>query len=314
MGIKLLNTLLKKLNTDGINLIELQKLQHKRIVVDASIYMFRFAAKDNLLGNFYLLCSILRHYKIHPLFIFDGTTRSEEKKETLLDRKKIKNKCKQEYMELSLKYKNNTSNKIKRELYTLKLKCTTFSRVDVINVKDLLSNYGIMYRVAEGESDKLCAALVLANKAFACLTEDTDLFVYGCPRVLKYLSTENHTVMFYELDNILVSLNLSYGEFKEICYISGTDYNVSNIGTIFDNLKHFKIYKETDRNETFLELLESKELISHDQISKITKIREIYNINTNDVLKQLDYFIIRNKYIDHHKLREQMHTVGFIFV
>ena len=67
MGVKLLNTLFKNLNTGGINLIGLQQLQKKRIVVDASIYMFRFAATDNLLGNFYLLCATLRHYDIHSL-------------------------------------------------------------------------------------------------------------------------------------------------------------------------------------------------------------------------------------------------------
>lgn len=314
MGVKLLNTLLKNLITDGINLIDLQQLKNKRIVVDASIYMFRFAATDNLLGNFYLLCSVLRHYDIHPLFIFDGPKRSDEKKETLIDRKKMKNTYKQEYADLSLIYKKNPSNKIKRALYTLKLKCSTFSKADMINVKELLSNYGIMYRVAEGESDTLCAALVLENKAFACLTEDTDLFVYGCPRVLKYLSTENHNAMLYNLDKILESLKLTYDEFKEICYISGTDYNTSNTNTIFDNLKHFEKYKETETKEIFLEWLNSNKLITEEQTSQITKIREIYNINTNDVLKQLDYFVIKNKYIEYDKLKEQLCTVGFIFV
>lgn len=314
MGVKLLNTLFKNLNTDGINLIGLQQLQKKRIVVDASIYMFRFAATDNLLGNFYLLCSTLRHYDIHSLFIFDGPTRSEDKKKTLLDRKKMKKIYKEEYKELSLKYKANPSNIIKKDLHTLKLKCATFSKDDLINVKELLSSYGIMYREAEGESDNLCAALVLANKAFACLTEDTDLFVYGCPRVLKYMSTANHTVMLYKLDNILESLNLTYDEFKELCYISGTDYNMPNTNTIFDNLKNFKIYKETEQSETFLEWLTSKELISIDQTSQITKLREIYNINTNDVLKQLDYFVIRNKYINYDKLKGLLESSGFIFV
>tara|TARA_B110000046_G_scaffold185958_1_gene230774 strand:+ start:1541 stop:2485 length:945 start_codon:yes stop_codon:yes gene_type:complete len=314
MGVKLLNTLLKNLNTGGINIIDLQQLQNKRIVVDASIYMFRFAATDNLLGNFYLLCSTLRHYDIHSLFIFDGPKRSEEKNETLLDRKKIKNIYKEEYKELSLKYKANPSNIIKRELYALRLKCATFSKKDLIAVKGLLSSYGIMYRDAEGESDKLCAALVLENKAFACLTEDTDLFVYGCPRVLKYISTSNHTVMLYKLDHILNSLNLTYDEFKDLCYVSGTDYNMPNAGTIFDNLKNFKIYKETERKKTFLEWLTTKELISNDQTSQITKIRDIYNINTNDVLKQLNYFVIRNKYVKYDKLKEQLSTVGFIFI
>jgi len=48
--------------------------------------------------------------------------------------------------------------------------------------------YGVSYIDADGEADQLCASLVLKNKVYACLSEDMDLFVYGCPRVLRYLS------------------------------------------------------------------------------------------------------------------------------
>ena len=57
---------------------------------------------------------------------------------------------------------------------------------------------GISYYQAKGEADKLCAKLVNKNKVFACLSEDMDLFVYGCPKVLRYISLLNKNVIMYD--------------------------------------------------------------------------------------------------------------------
>ena len=56
---------------------------------------------------------------------------------------------------------------------------------DINAVKQLLDAYGIMHREATGEADELCAALVINKVAYACLSEDTDMFAYGCPRGLE---------------------------------------------------------------------------------------------------------------------------------
>ena len=75
-------------------------------------------------------------------------------------------------------------------------------------------------------ADQLCASLVLKNKVYACLSEDMDLFVYGCPRVLRYLSLLNLTViMYYNTKDILNILDMSMRDFREICIVSVTDYN-----------------------------------------------------------------------------------------
>ena len=46
---------------------------------------------------------------------------------------------------------------------------------------------GIAYYESEGESDYVCAKMVKQKIAFACMSEDMDMFVYGCPKVLRYL-------------------------------------------------------------------------------------------------------------------------------
>ena len=60
------------------------------------------------------------------------------------------------------------------------------------NVKDLITSMGFKHIEAQGEADKLCAALVRKNKVYGVLTEDMDLFAYGCPVVFRYISLTNH--------------------------------------------------------------------------------------------------------------------------
>ena len=72
-----------------------------------------------------------------------------------------------------------------------------------------MNAFGVTYIEAKGEADQLCAKLVIKRYAYACLSEDMDLFVYGCPRVIRYLSLINETVIIYYLDNILNDLDLT---------------------------------------------------------------------------------------------------------
>ena len=88
----------------------------------------------------------------------------------------------------------------------LKKKFIRVKQSDIQNVKQLMIAYGVSYIDADGEADELCASLVLKNKVYACLSEDMDLFVYGCPRVLRYLSLLNKTVIMYNTKEILTLL------------------------------------------------------------------------------------------------------------
>ena len=76
-------------------------------------------------------------------------------------------------------------------------------------VKELIRAYGATYYDAPGEADELCALLVIKKKAWACLSEDMDLFVYGCNRVLRYLSLNNQSFVLYHTKGILSSLNMT---------------------------------------------------------------------------------------------------------
>jgi len=265
MGIKYLNRYLQSNCKTGISKISLNDLRGKKIAIDTSIYLYRFLGENALLENFYLMISIFREYNIIPLFVFDGKP-PKEKNDLLKKRKTDKKQAEIKYNELKMKidnklkdtheidikefYETKEIKEIKKNMDMLKKNFIKVHHSDIENVKNLFQAYGISYIESLGEADKLCAKLVCKNKVFACLSEDMDLFVYGCPKVLRYMSLLNKNVIMYDLKIILSELNMSLDEFKYICIASGTDYNINdNDINLFQTLKYFKKYKNNKNNK-----------------------------------------------------------------
>jgi len=118
--------------------------------------------------------------------------------------------------------------------------------------------------------------LVLKNKVWACLSEDTDLFVYGCPRVLRYLSLLNHTAVLYDMEKILCELGLTQSQFREICILSGTDYNSSTTHCLEKLLELYKKFLNlSDNTKSFYEWM------SLDCYSSLQPINDLFNLNEN---------------------------------
>jgi len=114
-------------------------------------------------------------------------------------------------------------------------------------VKTLLQALGVTYIVAPGEADAMCAQMVLKRKAHACASDDSDMFVYGCPRVLRHLNLLDQTIVMYDMSKILDLLGITMNEFRQICVVSGTDYtccsnnnssNSSNSSSTSPDKKH----------------------------------------------------------------------------
>ena len=85
MGIRHLNRFLKENASNTIKLCRLAEFSGKKISVDISIYMYRFASDNSLIENIYLMLSIFsarddpvnkfKHMKICPnifFFIYDS--------------------------------------------------------------------------------------------------------------------------------------------------------------------------------------------------------------------------------------------------
>lgn len=321
MGIKNLNRFLKEQAKDSIKFISIAELSGKKIAIDISIYMYKYASEDSLLENIYLMLSIFRYYNVIPIFIFDGKP-PHEKKELLIKRKEDKITAENEYNKLKLQIKNNTLDDVeKQELINsmdiLKKKFIYIKKKDIENVKNLIRCYGATYYDAPGEADQLCALLVIKNKVWACLSEDMDMFVYGCNRILRYLSLLNHTIVLYDTKEILNTLEMTQKELSEICVLSGTDYNYSTSNkctpTLYKTLDYFKNYRLENSRENFYDWLKinTDYIIDYDNLKKTY---EMFEFNKNYCnLKIFENIKIINGPILKDEIKNIIKEEGFIF-
>lgn len=322
MGIKNLNKFLKENAKDSIKLGHVSELNGKKIAIDISIYMYKFASEGTLIENMYLMLSIFRYYNVIPIFVFDGKPPAE-KKELLQKRREDKKEAEAEFNELKNKLQINANmeesekQEIINNMDILKKKFIYIKKKDIENVKNLIRCYGATYYDAPGEADQLCALLVIKNKVWACLSEDMDMFVYGCNRVLRYLSLLNHTVVLYDTKEILNTLEMTQKELSEICVLSGTDYNYSTgnkyTPSLYKTLDYFKNYRLENSRENFYDWLK----INTDYITdydNLKKTYEMFEFNKNYCnLKIFENIKIINGPILKDEIKNIIKEEGFIF-
>ena len=261
MGIQHLNRFMRNHCSQCIKQISLYELRKKKIAIDASIYMYRFEGEGGLIEGMYQMVTLLLHYGVIPVFVFDGAP-PPEKHEILKQRKEKKIAAETEYnmvkRRLDATEDDEDRSELHDELAALKKKFVRLRPQDIDRVKNLLKLCGITYYDAEGEADVLCAKLAVKKRVWACMSEDMDMFVYGCPRVLRYLSLLNGSAVLYDTKAILEALRLSQKEFKEICIVSGTDYNLElhKSTNLYATFKHFSKFKKSNNHSEFYEWLE----------------------------------------------------------
>ena len=282
MGIYQLNLYLKKNCKNSISIINLCDLKDKVIVIDVSIYMYKFASEQRLIEGMYQLISTLLYYNITPLFVFDGESPTE-KKELVADRNSKKREAKKQYYTVIESMKDNIiTPSIYYSILNLKKAFVRLKKEDYNTICNMIDLFGLKYIVAEKEADELCAKLVLDGKAWACMSEDTDMFVYGCPRVLRYISLIHQTAMIYDMKGILNELHMTQEEFTKICVISGTDYNFTSSRhcSLQKTLHYYKRYKYQKTDDDFYNWLvkNTKYVINYNILMKTYKMFDLSNV------------------------------------
>lgn len=336
MGIKYLNKFLREnVSKNAIKCIPISELSGKKIAVDISIYMFKFVGESSLVESMYIMLSLFRHYKITPIFVFDGKPPAE-KKELLIQRRENRKEAENEFNSLkqTLDLNPNMEETDRQEIYTnmdqLKKQFIVLTKQDIQTTKDLIISFGATYYDAHGEADELCALLVHRKKVWGCLSEDTDMFVYGCENVLRYFSLLNHRVVLYNTKKILTELKITQDEFRELCVLSGTDYSAhyvenepNDVMTMFKVWKHFQKYqKEMTVNDdntsnekvSFYLWLQEKKIILH--FEALEQINQMFDLNFNDKValkKQVDNIQIRDGHIQREMMQNILKEDGFVF-
>jgi 5'-3' exonuclease len=249
--------------------------------------------------------------------VFDGKPPAE-KKALLQKRKDEKVAAECEYSKLKEQLRDVQDDHEKQEIVNhmdmLKRNFIHISKTKIQEVKSLIRSYGATYYDAPGEADELCAFLAVKNMVWGCLSEDMDMFVYGCPRVLRYLSLLNHTVVLYDLKKMLDNLGITQTELREICVLSGTDYNIDEKRSLYQTLKLFKKFiKSRDKHDLkFYDWLkENTKYI--DDIDLLNKIKSMFDFTADTHLNVFETADIRNGPMCKEEIKTILIADGFIF-
>jgi len=219
------------------------------------------------------------------------------------------------------KHKINMHDRTKKmsELDTLKRQCIRVSEEDIRKVKGLMDAYGVIHYDAPGEADDLCAYFVKSGRAWGCVSDDMDMFLYKCPYVIRNLSLMKHTVMLYDTYSILNDLNMNDKTFCEIMMLSGTDYNTNVKTSLFDTLSlyndygKYKIQNEVDNThsvEFYIWLLQTT-----NYITDFKQLMNVYSIFQGRRFIDYDYndYNVEPTSPDFDTIYLLMKEEGFIF-
>jgi 5'-3' exonuclease len=275
--------------------------------------------EKSLIENMYRMITVFRHYRITPIFVFDGKPPKE--KEELIQKRKIQKKMAEErYLQLKqgMDSIDDIQPEIAAEMEKLRRQFIRIHPNDIKEVKTLMDLYGVEYLDAEGEADKVCVKMVLDKKVWACISDDMDMFVYGCKRVIRNMNLLQHTAIYYNLDNILRDLQLPLQDFREIMILSGTDYNLHQKVTLHKSLKYYQDFKQSmlSDNPKSEDDRRFYEWLSKNRISNAETLYEIYNMFIMDDDKdQNKYILIKSKKtVNWTKLRDFLSCYGFVFL
>ena len=222
MGIRFLNSYLNR-NCSSIRTIPFSSIAGSTVVIDTSIYLYKFKALNTLLDSMKQLLELFQKYSITPIFVFDGKPKPN-KKQTLIKRQKEKAEAWEKYLKVKDTENKDTLQKLRNQYIRV-------NQTDVESIKEMMDTFQIRYIQAPHEADEICARMM--GQAEYCMSDDMDMFAYGCPNILRSVNIHTETMLLYNLKEILEELRISKKDFQLICSASGTDYADSTL-TIYD--------------------------------------------------------------------------------
>ena len=255
MGIRGLNTVIKKYAEDAVNICDISKYKNSKVAIDCSILLYKFkyasrAENSHLIGianrvKFYLMNGIL------PIFVFDGVP-PDAKRVTLVKRQANKEKLYIRLEELralnpQTEEEEKTTNE---EIEKILSQIIIIKKVHVDDSKELLEKAGIPYCTAPEDAEKYCAFLQKNGLVDYTVTDDTDATTFGCSMILK--TSINKNIVEINTSLIMERLGMTYDSFVDFCILSGCDYTepIPQIGPITS-------YNLIKKHETIEEILKT---------------------------------------------------------
>lgn len=307
MGIKGLNSFIKKICPECIKIKSINEFKNKVFAIDASILLYKYVHISNVnsnLENAHIIGFLnrIKMYKdnsIKPIFIFDGIP-PDEKRETLKKRQLVKKKITDKIFllkELAEKTIEEEKKKlIEIEISKLSTQIVYVTKTHIDDCKKLLDVLGISYFNAPDEAEKYCVFLYKNKLVDYIVSDDTDVFTFGGYNVIK--TTMKNNLTEFDLKIFLDKINYTHEKFIDFCILSGCDY-LSYVPNLAINTV-YNLFKKFDKIEDIISL---KKYNFPDEYN-IEKIRKLFNefnydipiIENNNYNKtQFENFLIEKK-------------------
>jgi len=318
MGIPKLNKwLVEHCSSTSIKNCSLAEFQDKTVVVDISIYLYRFLMDGGQYHeNLYLFFSLFRYYCIRPIFIFDGKA-PPEKKATMQKRKLDKQEASTEYSEMEILLENtedeNRRIELLRKMAVLKKRMLKISWKHIDDAIDLLTAFGFEYYLAPNEADQLCIHLAVTNQAHAIVSDDMDMLISGATLIIRNLNLYTHQITLYDTNRILSDIGMTLKDFRETVVLAGTDYDNHTSTPIKQCFELFYEWSVADSSFEFDEWLEQKGVIV------LSDFRHTCSLfDTSEMANELEKYIqekrVSTPFFNIPEIKRIMSIYNFVFV
>ena len=300
MGIRGLNTFIKKVCPECITTNNINKYNGKIFGIDASILLYKYRHISNIdetCVNSHIIGFLnrIKYYinnKITPVFVFDGIP-PEQKKITLKKRQSIKRKIyeKIEILQDLCPESDSEKKEIQKEIYNLSKQVINVTKSHVNEIKELLDVLGINYYDAPDEAEKYCVFLQKNNIIDFIVTDDTDVFTFGGVNILK--STIKNDLIETDIEKFLEKIGYTRVKFIDFCILSGCDY-LSYVPNLAINTV-YTLFKKLNTIEDIINL--NKYTFPDEYNYEIEKIRLIFSVFEYEKPKPLKFKIINKEEI-----------------
>jgi flap endonuclease-1 len=310
MGIRGLNTFIKKVCPECITTNKIEKYSGKTFGIDASILLYKYRHISNIdesCVNSHIIGFLnrIKYYlnnKITPVFIFDGTP-PEQKKITLKKRQSIKRKIYEKIEILQDLTPDNVSEQIEidKEINNLSRQIINVTKTHISDVKKLLDILGINYYDAPDEAEKYCVYLQQNKIIDYIVTDDTDVFTFGGVNVLK--SSIKNDLIETNIEQFLEKIGYTKLKFIDFCILSGCDY-LSYVPNLAINTV-YTLFKKLDNIEDIIKLNKYSFPEEYNNIEELKNIRSIfYNFNYEKPK------LLQNKIINKNEFKNYLETMN----